>query len=314
MDYLAQELENLKTRLMEVEGLLKTEADEELRRMAEEERVELASKIEELSTVGAGLVLARKTGSDGRPQGVPLQFRREIGSAKGASQSVNNCYLEIRAGTGGDEASLFADDLKNMYSRFASLQGWGVTDVSSGRNLILKIKGPGCYERLKSESGTHRVQRVPTTEKNGRVHTSTATVAVMPQVAPVALDLNPGDIKVDFFRGSGHGGQNVNKVETGVKLTHLPTGVIVECVEERYQQRNRDLAESMLRSKLYSLMEEQQAASVNELRASQVGRGERNEKIKTYNFPQDRLTDHRVSVSYHNLPKIMAGEIPGLSS
>lgn len=294
MDYLAQETENLKSRLAEVESLLKTETDPELRTLMEEECQELKAKLQELSQAESSSV------------------RPSAGGLKPAEE-VNECYLEVRAGTGGGEATIFAEDLKEMYLKFAGWQGFKALDLSSGRNIVLKIKGFGCFALLRNESGVHRVQRVPTTEKNGRIHTSTATVAVMPVVAPVAVEINSGDLKVEFFRGGGHGGQNVNKVETGVRLTHLPTGVVVECVEERFQQRNRELAEQMLRSKLYSLMQEQQAASVNELRASQVGRGERNEKIKTYNFPQDRLTDHRINVSYHNLPKIMAGEIPGLS-
>lgn len=295
MDYLEQEINNLKSRLVEVEKMVLSESDPDLKKMADEEAGDLRSKIEELTDVGAERALPAIRAQHAAPL-----------------QDVGQCYLEIRAGTGGDEASIFAEDLKQMYTKYTQLQGWKLSDLSSGRNIVLKIKGSGCFDTLKNESGVHRVQRVPTTEKSGRIHTSTATVAVMPVVTPVEVELNNGDIKVDFFRGGGHGGQNVNKVETGVRLTHIPTGVVVECVEERFQQRNREIAEQMLRSKLYTLMQEQQAASVNELRASQVGRGERNEKIKTYNFPQDRLTDHRINVSYHNLPKIMNGEVPGL--
>ena len=297
MDYLEQEINNLKQRLLEVEKMVLSESDPDLKKMAEEEAGELRGKINDLETVVPPLVGGHNSAAV-RP-----------GTRPGPT---NECYLEIRAGTGGDEASIFAEDLKQMYTKFTQLRGWMSADLSSGRNIVLKIKGQNCFDVLKNESGVHRVQRVPTTEKSGRIHTSTATVAVMPVASPVEVELNSGDVKIDFFRGGGHGGQNVNKVETGVRLTHIPTGVVVECVEERFQQRNREIAEQMLRSKLCTLMQEQQAASVNELRASQVGRGERNEKIKTYNFPQDRLTDHRINVSYHNLPKIMNGEIPGL--
>lgn len=290
MNYLKQEIDNLKTRLGELESLIKDEADPELRQLEEDELRDIRLKITDLESSAE--------------QSQAAKISKE--------PPVDECYIEIRAGTGGEEATLFAEELAGMYTKFSQIKGWRVADLSSGRNIVLKIKGLNSFRLLKSESGVHRVQRVPTTEKNGRIHTSTATVAVMPVVSPVEVELNQGELKVEFYRGGGHGGQNVNKVETGVRLTHLPTGIVVECVQERFQQRNRDLAEQMMRSKLYSLMQEQQAASVNELRSSQVGRGERNEKIKTYNFPQDRLTDHRINISYHNLSKIMNGEIPGL--
>jgi len=299
MNYLEQEKTKLTSRLDEVKTLLAKEVDPELKKMGDEEIISLEAQLAELEQSGIVGVGRDRPAAIRATHGSPLQ-----------NDNIDQCFLEIRAGTGGEEATLFAEELTNMYIKCVQLKGWKLTNISNGRNLILRVHGQNCFNILKNESGVHRVQRVPKTEKNGRIHTSTATVAVMPIVPAVAIELNPADLKIDFFRGGGHGGQNVNKVETGVRLTHVPTGVIVECVESRYQYQNRVTAEEMLRSKLYNLMEEQQASSLADIRSSQIGRGMRNEKIKTYNFPQDRLTDHRINKSWHNLEKIMGGEIP----
>lgn len=228
-------------------------------------------------------------------------------------------YIEIRAGTGGDEAALFAADLYRMYTRYADRQGWRVglmdenrTGLKGFKEVVFEIKGAGAFSRLKYESGVHRVQRVPLTESSGRIHTSTATVAVMAEVDDVEVDVRPEDIKTDIYHASGHGGQNVQKVATAVRITHLPTGIVVQCQDERSQLQNRLRAMSMLKAKLYEMEVEKQQREITESRRSQVGSGERAEKIRTYNFPQDRLTDHRIGLTLHNLPAILDGDIDEL--
>lgn len=222
--------------------------------------------------------------------------------------------MEIRGGTGGDEASLFAADLFRMYSRYAANRGWEVGLIDSSpsgvggfKEVVFEIKGKGAYSRLKHESGVHRVQRVPTTEASGRLHTSTATVAVLPEADEVELDIKPEEIKMDFYRASGAGGQNVNKLSTAVRLTHLPTGMVAACQDERSQIKNRMKAMAVLRARLLALEQNKQQDEITQERRSQVGSGERAEKIRTYNFPQDRMTDHRLGESFHNLPRIMDG-------
>ncbi len=222
---------------------------------------------------------------------------------------IQTAILEIRAGTGGDEANLFATDLYRMYYRFAQKQGWkvGVLDLN-----FAEVTGEGAYDTLRNESGVHRVQRIPKTERSGRVHTSTATVAVLPKVEAREVQINPVDLKFDTFRASGHGGQNVQKVETAVRITHLPTGVAVACQDERSQMQNREKALEVLRSKLYQMMQEQQKSSVDQLRREQVGTAGRSEKIRTWNFPQDRITDHRFGVSTGNIESVLDGNLDSL--
>ncbi|MCR4394095.1 MAG: peptide chain release factor 1 [Dehalococcoidales bacterium] len=224
--------------------------------------------------------------------------------------------MEIRAGTGGDEAALFAADLFRMYSRYAQEKNWDIDiiDVSEGaaggyKEIIFEVKGKGAFSRLKYERGVHRVQRVPVTEASGRIHTSTATVAVLPEADEVDIDINPDDLRIDIFHSSGAGGQNVNKVATAVRVTHIPTGTVVVCQDERSQLRNRQKAMMVLRTRLLDAERRKQEEQITEERRAQVGTGERAEKIRTYNFPQDRVTDHRIGQNFHNLPAIMEGQI-----
>lgn len=230
-----------------------------------------------------------------------------------------NVILEIRAGTGGDEAALFAADLFRMYTRYAQSKRWDVdvinTSESGGggmKEIVAEVRGKGAFSRFKYERGVHRVQRVPTTEASGRIHTSTATVAVLPEAEDVEVDIKPDELRVDIFHSGGAGGQNVNKVATAVRLTYLPTGMVVICQDERSQLRNRQKAMAVLKARLLEMESQKQEAEMTSLRRSQVGTGERAEKVRTYNFPQDRITDHRIGVTLHNLPRIMAGELDQL--
>jgi len=227
--------------------------------------------------------------------------------------------MEIRAGAGGDEAGLFASDLFRMYSRYVQSQGWNVdiinineSGIGGFKEVIFEIKGKGAFSRLKYERGVHRVQRVPITESSGRIHTSTATVAVLPEAEEVEIAINPDDLKTDIFHSGGAGGQNVNKVATAVRITHLPTGIVATCQDERSQLRNKTRAMSVLRSRLLDIEQRKQEEKITNQRRSQVGTGDRAEKIRTYNFPQDRVSDHRISLTLHNLPRIMEGELDEL--
>ena len=224
--------------------------------------------------------------------------------------------VEIRAGTGGEEAALFAGDLYRMYARYAQAKGWGVdvidsnpTGIGGFKEVVFEVKGRGAFSRLKHESGGHRVQRVPTTETQGRIHTSAATVAVLPEAEEVDVEIDPGDLRIDIFHASGHGGQNVQKVATAVRIIHNPTGIVAVCQDERSQLKNRQRAMAVLRARLLdrevSRQQEEMAAS----RRSQVGSGDRSEKVRTYNFPQNRVTDHRIGVTSHNLERILLGEL-----
>ena len=227
--------------------------------------------------------------------------------------------VEIRAGAGGEEASLFAADLFRMYSRYALSKGWQAEIIDSSQSaiggfkeLIFEIKGKGAFSRFKHERGVHRVQRVPITEASGRIHTSTTTVAVLPEAEEIELNINPADLKMEFFRSRGAGGQNVNKVTTAVRITHLPTGIIASCQDERSQIRNRMKAMAVLRARLLDLEQRKQSESIDKERRMQVGSGQRAEKIRTYNFPQNRVTDHRINLSFHNLQQILDGDLDEL--
>lgn len=220
---------------------------------------------------------------------------------------TRNIILEVKGAAGGDEAKLWAEELLRMYTRLAQRKGLSVEKLDE---YVIKIIGRGAFGILKYEAGVHRVQRIPATEKRGRIHTSTATVSVLPELEDIDLHINPDDIEFEAFRSGGHGGQNVNKVSTAVRLKHIPSGIVITAQAERSQIQNREIAMKLLRAKLWEIELEKRTTQIASLRATQVGRGMRSEKIKTYNFPQDRLTDHRINKSWKNLPVILDGDIP----
>jgi peptide chain release factor 1 len=232
----------------------------------------------------------------------------------------SNIFLEVRAGTGGDEAALFAGDLFRMYARFAETRKWGVEILSESpgehggyKEIISRIIGRGAYSQLKFESGTHRVQRVPATEAQGRIHTSAVTVAILPELEEVeSIELNPAELRIDTYRSSGAGGQHVNKTDSAIRVTHLPTGIVVECQDERSQHKNRSRALSLLKARLLASEREKQAAQQAQTRKLQVGSGDRSERIRTYNFPQGRVTDHRINLTLYKLDDVMNGNLTEL--
>lgn len=281
----------------EIEGNreLLQDSDPEMRDMARGELPQLEARREELASQLKVLLLPKDPNDD------------------------KNVILEIRAGTGGDEAALFAGDLFRMYSRFAETQGWKVETLSVSeseaggfKEVIAMISGARVYSRLKYESGTHRVQRVPETEAQGRIHTSACTVAVLPEAEDVDIDIDPGDLRIDVYRASGAGGQHVNKTESAVRITHLPTGVVVSCQDEKSQHKNKAKAMKVLRSRILDRMVADQQAQMAADRKSQVGSGDRSQRIRTYNFPQGRCTDHRIGLTLYRLDSIMQGSLTEL--
>lgn len=232
---------------------------------------------------------------------------------------ARDVVMEIRAGAGGEEAALFAADLFRMYSRYAEKNGWSITVVDSSptdlggyKTLVFLVRGRGVYRKLKYESGVHRVQRIPVTESGGRIHTSTATVAVLPRMKEVEVRIDPKDLRIETFRASGHGGQHVNRTESAVRITHIPTGIVVTCQNERSQFQNKERALEVLRARLYNLLHRKEKEAVDARRRRQIGSGERSEKIRTYNFPQNRVTDHRINYTLYDLDRVMDGELDEL--
>jgi len=295
----------------------------------------VVTKYREYKAACAELEETRAMLNDGLDEEMAALVKQEIGNLESKQERLlkelklallpkdanaeKDIIMEIRAGAGGDEASLFAADLFRMYSRYAQNKGWAIDIIDSNessiggfKEVIFEIKGKGAFGRLKYESGVHRVQRVPVTESSGRIHTSTATVAVLPEADEVEVSINPDDLKIDFYHSRGAGGQNVNKVATAVRITHLPTGIVTVCQDERSQMRNRMKAMSVLRARLLDRERRKQEEEITEQRRSQVGTGDRAEKIRTYNFPQGRVTDHRIGLTLHNLSRIMEGELDQL--
>jgi len=232
------------------------------------------------------------------------------------NREIQTIYFEIRAGVGGEEAALFARDLWRMYSKFFDRKGWKYrilditeSDLGGIKTLVAEVSGENVYDLLKQEAGVHRVQRIPITEKGGRIHTSTASIAILPKLSLPQIQIKESDLEIEFFRAGGPGGQNVNKVETAVRIRHKPTGIIVSCQVERSQQRNREIAIEMLKNKIWQMEQEKILGSLTEERRKQIGSQERSEKIRTYNFPQNRVTDHRINKSWYDLDEIMEGKL-----
>ena len=278
--------------IKEAEELLKEESDREFKELVEAELAEKREKYESIKQQ-LKILLLPKDPNDER-----------------------SVIMEIRSGAGGEEAALFAGVLFRMYSMYAELKGWKVeildsnpTEIGGFKEVVFSIEARGAYSRLKFESGVHRVQRVPTTESSGRIHTSTVTVAVLPEMEEVDVQINPADLQIDTFRSSGAGGQHVNKTDSAIRITHKPTGIVVTCQDERSQHKNRDKAFKILRSKLYEIARDEQDQEVAQERKNQVGTGDRSERIRTYNYPQGRVTDHRINLTLYKLESILDGDL-----
>ncbi|MGI6468624.1 MAG: peptide chain release factor 1 [Syntrophomonadaceae bacterium] len=287
-----RQYKSISKQLQEVQELLKEEQDEEFQLLLETELEDLKAARSELETTLKVLLLPRDPNDE------------------------KSVIMEIRAGTGGDEAALFAQDLFRMYSRYAEEQGWKIdimdshyTDIGGIKELIFVVDGQGAYSKLKYESGVHRVQRVPTTESGGRIHTSAATVAVLPEAEEVEVNIDPADIRVDVYCSSGPGGQSVNTTQSAVRITHLPTGLVVTCQDEKSQHKNKAKALRVLRARLKEMLEAEKNAEYAGTRKNQVGSGDRSERIRTYNFPQGRVTDHRINLTLHKLDAILEGQL-----
>lgn len=290
--------ENYTVILKNIEGnneLVQAETDKELIELAEEELSELVEKREKLEKQ-IKIILLPKDPNDNK-----------------------NIIVEIRAGTGGKEAALFADDLFRMYSRYAEIRGWKLemidlneTGLGGIKEVVFSLSGNDIYGDMKFESGVHRVQRVPTTEASGRVHTSAASVAVLPEAEDVQVEINPSDLKINVFRSSGAGGQSVNKLETAIRITHLPSGIVVQCQDERSQLKNKQRAMKVLKARLYDMELKKQNEKISSQRKTMIGSGDRSDKIRTYNFPQNRVTDHRIGLTLYNLSNIIEGDLDEL--
>jgi len=286
------EYKKAETALSEAEEILAEETDEELREMAEMEAADAREKMPAILDELKVMLLPKNPDDE------------------------KNVIVEIRGGAGGDEAALFGADLMRMYTRYAERNRWkfemlssNITDIGGVKEVSFLLQGKGAYSRLKFESGVHRVQRIPATESGGRIHTSTVTVAVLPEVEEVEVEINQNDLRIDVFRAGGPGGQCVNTTDSAVRITHIPTGLVVSCQDEKSQHKNKDKAMKILRSRLFDLMQEQQHSEIASQRKSQVGTGDRSERIRTYNFPQGRVTDHRIGLTLHRLEAILDGDI-----
>ena len=290
-----REWKRVRAELQKAREMLLQETDEEMRGLAREEAGLLEREDERLEAALKGKLLAKD------------------------EQEVKNTFLEIRAGTGGEEAALFARDLFGMYMKYAEKMRWktellamSVSDLGGFKEVVVAIEEPDAFRRLKYESGVHRVQRVPETESQGRIHTSTVTVAVLPEPEELELNISPEDLRIDVYRSSGPGGQHVNTTDSAVRITHLPSGLVVTCQDEKSQHKNKAKALRVLRARLKEKMEEEKSQEVSEERRKQVGTGDRSERIRTYNFPQGRVTDHRVGLTLYKLEDVLAGNLDGL--